>query len=162
MASIFHNLKNEKKCKAATGLTLEQFHALADIFSQYYKPKSGHQYSKPPVLTNPHEALFFVLHYLKAYPTLENMALYFDVDISTVCDYLKITKKCLKAALKAQDIFVSKVFKNQSDFDKAFEGVEDLIIDCTEIAIQRPENQKVQQEYYSGKKTTYGKSINDQ
>lgn len=90
------------------------------------------------------------------------MALYFDVDISTVCDYLKITKKCLKAALKAQDIFVSKVFKNQSDFDKAFEGVEDLIIDCTEIAIQRPENQKVQQEYYSGKKTTYGKSINDQ
>jgi hypothetical protein len=74
MASIFHNLKSEKKCKAATGLSLEQFNALAEVFSQYYKPKSGHQYSKPPVLTNSKEALFFVLHYLKAYPTLENMA----------------------------------------------------------------------------------------
>jgi hypothetical protein len=152
MASIFHNLKSEKKCKAATGLSLEQFNALAEVFSQYYKPKSGHQYSKPPVLTNSKEALFFVLHYLKAYPTLENMALYFDIDIRTVCDYLKITKKCLKAALQGQDVLVKQVFKNQSDFDKAFEGVEDLIVDCTEIPVQRPDNQDVQKEHYSGKK----------
>jgi hypothetical protein len=27
-------LRNEKKCKAATGLSLEQFKALADVFSQ--------------------------------------------------------------------------------------------------------------------------------
>nr|WP_250631270.1 transposase [Rhodoflexus caldus] len=116
---------------------------------------------KQPVFTNPKEALFFVLHYLKSYPTLENMALYFNVDIRTVSDYLKITKKSLKAALKAQDVFVNKVFKSQSDFDKAFEGVEDLIVDCTEIPIQRPDNQKEQQGYYSGKKTTYGKNVDD-
>ncbi len=161
MASIFYNLNNDKKCRAATGLTLEQFNALADVFNQYYKPKLGHQYSKPPVLTNSKEALFFVLHYLKAYPTLENMALYFNVDIRTVSDYLKITKKSLKAALKAQDVFVNKVFKNQSDFDKAFEGVEDLIMDCTEIPIQRPDNQEEQRGYYSGKKTTYSKNVDD-
>jgi hypothetical protein len=80
------------------------------------------------------------------------MALYFNVDIRTVCDYLKITKKCLKAALQAQDVFVKQVFKNQSDFDKAFEGVEDLIMDCTEISVQRPDNQDNQRELYSGKK----------
>lgn len=162
MASIFHNLKSDKKCKAATGLSLEQFNALADVFNQYYKPKSGHQYSKPPVLTNSKEALFFVLHYLKAYPTLENMALYFDIDISTVCDYLKITKKCLKAVLQEQEVFINQVFKNQSEFDKAFADVEDLIADCTEITVQRPDNQGTQKEHYSGKKTTYGKSINNQ
>ncbi|MCS7077538.1 MAG: hypothetical protein NZ455_12550 [Bacteroidia bacterium] len=46
---------------------------------------------------------------MKAYPTLESMALYFDTDMSTVCDYLKITKKSLKATLKAQGVFVSKI-----------------------------------------------------
>lgn len=154
MASIFHNLNSDKKCRAATGLSLEQFETLAEVFSRYYKPKSSNPYTtrRQPVFTNHKEALFLILHYLKSYPTLENMALYFDVDISTISDYLKITKKCLKASLKAQNVFVSKVFKSQSDFDKTFEGVEDLLIDCTEINIQRPDNQDTQQEYYSGKK----------
>ncbi|WP_250631768.1 transposase family protein [Rhodoflexus caldus] len=116
MASIFFNLNSDKKCKAATGLTLEQFEKLAEVFSQYYKPKSGNPYiKKQPVFTNPKEALFFVLHYLKSYPTLENMALYFNVDIRTVCDYLKITKKCLKAALQAQDVFIAVVGVCTSD-----------------------------------------------
>lgn len=57
------------------------------------------------------------------------------------------------ASVKTQDVFISS--KNQSDFDKAFEGVENLVIDCTEIA----ENQEKQWIYYSGKKrhtiTTY-------
>ncbi|MCS7017694.1 MAG: hypothetical protein RMJ87_07350 [Cytophagales bacterium] len=56
---------------------------------------------------------------------------------------MKITKKGLKAVFKAQNVFVGKVLKNQSAFDKAFEDVEDVIIDCTEIVVQLPENQTV-------------------
>jgi hypothetical protein len=58
-------------------------------------------------------------------------------------------------------ILGATVYKNQSDFDKAFEGVEDLIVDCTEIPVQRPDNQDVQKEHYSGKKTTYSKTTDD-
>jgi hypothetical protein len=67
--------------------------------------------------------------------------------VLTVCDYLKITKKYLKVALQGQDVFVKQVFKNQSDFDKAFGGVDDLIVDCTEIPVQRPDNQDIQRKF---------------
>lgn len=153
MASIFHNLRSDKKCRASTGLSLEQFDALADVFCKYYQARNSNPYTKvQPVFTDHKEALFLILHYLKSYPTLENMALYFDVDIRTIVNYLKLTKQALKATLKTQEVFVKRIFKSQSDFDQTFQDTEDLLIDCTEIAVQRPDNEEEQRQYYSGKK----------
>lgn len=44
------------------------------------------------------------------------------------------------------------LFQNQVDFEKAFEGVEDLFIDCTEIPVARADEYEKQEEFYSGKK----------
>ncbi len=102
MPSIYHNLRTEKQYKAATGLSIVQFTLLFGDFSKYYKPKSKNPYpnTPTPVLTDKREALFFILHYLKAYPTLENMGLYFSMDIKTVSNYIEYIKPALKAALK--------------------------------------------------------------
>jgi len=154
MSSIYHNVKNDKKCKAASGLSLAQFEELFLHFEKFYKPKQENPYpnTPKPVLTDKKEALFFILHYLKAYPTLENMGIYFDMDVKTVSNYLTYTKQCLKAALKEQDKLVSTLFDTQDDFDKVFENVGDIIIDCTEIPIQRPKDNDYQKFNYSGKK----------
>jgi hypothetical protein len=46
---------------------------------------------------------------------------------------------------------VFEIFKNQEEFDKAFEGIEELYIDGTEIPIERSVNQDIQKNEYSGK-----------
>ena len=73
--SIFNNLRTEKQYKAATGLTPHEFEHLFEYFQKYYRPKKENPFpnTPKPVLTDKKEALFFILHYLKAYPTLENI-----------------------------------------------------------------------------------------
>ena len=99
--NIYENLRTEKQYKATTALSIKEFDQLYGYFQKYYVPKSAnpHPGTSQPVLTDSREALFFVLHYLKAYPTLECMGLYFGMGVRTVSDYLKRTKACLRAAL---------------------------------------------------------------
>ena len=56
-----------------------------------YYPKTGNPYvkDKASVLTDKREALFFILHYYKSYPTLQNMGLYFGFSEFTVSQYLE-------------------------------------------------------------------------
>jgi hypothetical protein len=154
MPSIYYNTLSDKKIKAATGLTSDQFNKLAIHFEKHYIPKKANPWpnTKQPVLTDKKEALFFILHYLKAYPTLENMGLYFDMDIRTVSNYISYTKAALKAALKESDSLLPYIFRTQEEFDKAFEGIEDIIVDCTEIQVQRSKDSGFQEYMYSGKK----------
>ena len=93
------------------------------------------------VLTDRREALFFVLHYLKAYPTLECMGLYFGMSVQAVSDYLKRTKAYLRAALEEMDQMPPSLFASQQDFDQAFQGVDYLLIDATEVRVNRSKRQ---------------------
>jgi hypothetical protein len=156
MASIYYSLRTEKQYKASTGLKISDFNRLFLVFEKYYFPKKASPIKNtlPPLLTDKKEALFFILHYLKAYPTLENMGIYFEMDVRTVCDYIKRTKTALKAALIELDDYSYNIFDSQADFDKAFEGIEDIVIDCTEIPVQRPKDYDSQAYIYSGKKNS--------
>lgn len=156
MKSIFLNLRTEKQYKASTGLNKKQFNELLSVFEKYYQPKkkSPIKNTLPPVLTDKSEALFFVLHYLKSYPTLENMGIYFGMDVRTVSDYLTRTKAALRSSLLELKAICWTVFKGQEEFDKAFEGVEDIVFDCTEISVNRPKGYENQELVYSGKKNS--------
>ena len=100
--NVYHNLRTERQYKATTALSRKEFDHLYSYFQKYYvhKPANPHPGTPQPVLTDSREALFFVLHYLKAYPTLECMGLYFGIGVQTVSDYLKRTKACLRASLE--------------------------------------------------------------
>lgn len=152
--SIYHNALNQRQYKAATGLGKEQFEELFSIFGPLYTPKEGNPYynDKKPVLTDKREALFFILHYYKAYPTLQNLGLYFGFSEYTASTYLDLLKPLLKAALLRRSPIRSAVFRDQQDFDRAFEGVDEIYIDVTEVPVERPQNNELQQEKYSGKK----------
>jgi len=77
--SIYQNVRTDPQYKAATGLSRAAFDALYPWFARYYEPKKLNPYptSGSPVLTDKREALFFILHYYKAYPTLQNLGMYF-------------------------------------------------------------------------------------
>ena len=100
-SSIYQNAKKERQHKAATGLSLAEFDALYLLFTPFYEPKQTSSYlpSLSILLTDKSEALFFILHYLKSYPTLQNTGLYFGMSDASVSNCLARLKPCLKAAL---------------------------------------------------------------
>lgn len=136
-SSIYHNASADRQYKAATGLSVAQFDNLYAQFAPWYTPKAIPVYVEQiqPALTNKKEALVFILHYYKAYPTLQNLGLYFGVSDSTGSAYLELLKPCLKAALQQQGAENRVLAKNQSAFDKHVAGVTDLVIDVTEVPI---------------------------
>jgi hypothetical protein len=153
MATIFDNVQNEHQYLASTGLSKEDFKRLHKEFTLYYNPKPFNEIArKTPLLTNSEEALFFIVFYYKSYPTLQVLGLSFGFSNTSAFVYLDYVKPYLKRALAAQSGLVRRVFENQEDFDKAFEGVEDLFVDGSEIIIQRATDQKKQQADFSGKK----------
>lgn len=154
MSSIYHNLKSDKQYKASTGLNISEFEKLFFEFNKLYIPKTGNPYltDKLPVLTDKKEALFFILHYYKSYPTLQNMGLYFGFSEFTVSHYLDLLKPILKATLRKHVNIATVLFDSQENFNKTFSNVEEIFIDVTEIPIERPQNQVIQENKYSGKK----------
>ena len=154
--NIYKNTKTDKQYKASTGFSKEEFVSLFLIFEKLYFPKKKNIYKgvPKPALTNKREALFFILHYLKAYPTLVNMGIYFGFSESTASIYIELLKPILKAALLQSTTPVARNFGSQEEFDKAFEGVEDIIIDGVELNIQRPQDNDEQKAHYSGKKNS--------
>jgi hypothetical protein len=154
-SSIYHNARNERQYKAATGLSMSEFEALYQVFKNFYFPKKALPHMQSlPVLTDKKEALFFILHYYKAYPTLQNLGMYFGISDAGASHYLELLKPCLKAALQQQGVAAKRLFTGQQSFEQTFAGVTDLVIDVTEIPIERAKNQDVQQSQYSGKKNS--------
>ncbi len=155
-SSIYHNAVTDRQYKAATGLSLVEFTALYEHFALLYVPKTKPRYvgQVQPILTDKREALFFVLHYHKAYPTLQNMGMYFGISDAAASMYLELLKPCLQEALQQQKTENSLLAKNQEVVNEHFAGVTDLVIDVTEVPIERAANQQVQKDHYSGKKNS--------
>jgi hypothetical protein len=152
--TIYDNLKNEKQYKASTGLPKEKFDHLFSHFEKLYSSKISNPYlpDKQPVLTNKREALFFILHYLKSYPTLVNMGMYFGFSESAASNAIERIMPVLKLAFSQSGQAIRREFCDEKTFAKLFENVEDIFIDGFEIPTQRPDNEAIQKSTYSGKK----------
>jgi lysophospholipase L1-like esterase len=153
MFSIYTNLKNDRQYRAATGLDIDKFQALPEVFAKHFVAKKNSTIGgKITRFTEHGEALFFVLFYLKTYPTLQVLGLQFGISDTCAQGNLAYLMPFLKAALKAKNTLVSRIFESQESFAKAFEGVEGIFIDGTEFPIERADNEEVQEKTYSGKK----------
>ena len=81
------------------------------------------------------------------------LGLSFGMSRPSAGKYAGRLKPCLKSALKAEGVAPARLFRNQADFDKALDGVQEIIVDATEMPTQRPEDKEGQKERYSGKKS---------
>jgi len=102
MASIYYNLRTDRQYTAVTVWSKQQFEQLSVVFEPLYIPKTTNLFIEhnQPRLIDKQEALFFVLHYLKVYPSLENISLYFGFSQSTALGYLQLLIPLFKAALQ--------------------------------------------------------------
>lgn len=103
------------------------------------------------VFKRPEDGLFFILFYLKSYPTEEVLAGIFDMHQPQVSVWKKVLQLILENSFLEMKVLPSRENKKLNLLIKEM-GLTEIIIDATERQIQRPKDNDVQKEYYSGKK----------
>jgi hypothetical protein len=76
----------------------------------------------------------------------------FEVDRAQTCRWMHKFLPLLEKVLGKEAVLPVRQIKSVEEFIGLLGGVKDIFIDATERPIRRPGQDKVQKEYYSGKK----------
>jgi len=163
MHNIYSNVKTDRQYRATTGLSKKLFFKLSESYSKskkvYYANQAieqvlqakHHGYNN--ILKSEEEELFFILFYLKTYPSLDVLGLSFGMDSSVAYKNIERLLAILLFLLEDQEVLPFRSLPNKEELEKRFGQLSDLLIDGTEREIQRPDNEEEQKKYYSGKKS---------
>jgi hypothetical protein len=161
-----HVFKNQRLIKALTGVSEQEFNSLLPVFEQSVLEDSilrstatkrhfgGGAKGK---LTTIEHKLFFILVYIKTYPTFDFLGFVFSMHRSRAHrNTLKLTKS-LEKALGRKIVMPDKKISSMEEFLEKFPEAKDLFVDGVERPIQRPKDKKKQNKLYSGKKKRHTK-----
>ena len=100
------------------------------------------------------DKLLFVLYYYKTYPTFDVLGAQFDMVRSKANENLHKLSPILYDTLVELDLMPYRELETPEALRAALSGVDQLIIDATERACRRSQDDATQREHYSGKKKT--------
>jgi hypothetical protein len=159
---ITRALKNGRLLKAVTGVALLEFETLLTVFekvvwdSRYQKPrKRAPGGGRKGILASIQHKLFFLLCYLKVYPTYDLASLLWGADRSRVCRWVQNGLPLLEQTLGRALVLPQRRIGSMEEFLKAFPEAKDLFIDGTERRTQRPSKSRNLHRRYSGKKKAH-------
>jgi Helix-turn-helix of DDE superfamily endonuclease len=163
-------IRDERQMKALTGLSQAQFDHLLSVFRDLYQATqhttyeegvaSGTRRRKPGggsigKLPTMADKLMFVLYYYKTYPTFDVLGTQFDMVRSKAHENLHKLSPILYNTLVHLELMPYRELGTPDDLKVALQGLDRLIIDATERAYHRSQDDAKQREHYSGKKTAY-------
>src|SRR6516162_5803501 len=163
-------IRDERQMKALTGLSQTQFDSLLPVFSDIYRATqqqtyetgvaSGTRRRKPGggskvKLHTMVEQLQFVLSYYKTYPTFAVLGTQLAMARSKAHENLHKLSPILYDTLVHLELMPYRELATPEALQAALQGVDRLLIDATERAYHRPQDEAKQREHYSGKKTAY-------
>jgi hypothetical protein len=160
-------IRDDRQMKALTGLSQDQFHHLLPVFSDIYqvtqqkayedgltsatrvrKPGGGCK-GKLPTMA---DKLLFVLYYYKTYPTFDVLGTQFAMVRSKAHANLHKLSPILYDTLVHLELMPYREFATPEELKAALQGGDRLLIDATERAYHRSQDDAKQREHYSGKK----------
>jgi hypothetical protein len=158
-----HTRAGQGRFRALTGLPWQAFCCLLATFQASYaamrqeqaaaklrqRQVGGGRKSKLPTITH---KLYFILYYLKNYPTLEALGDHFQMATSQACRQVQQLLPVLLRALEQVAALPKREFASVEEIAAAFADQEELFIDATERARRRPQDEAEQKAHYSGKK----------
>jgi hypothetical protein len=160
-------IRDDRQRKALTGLSQAQFDYLLPVFSDIYQAtqqktyeegvESGTRTRKPgggskgklPTIA---EKLLCVLYYYKTYPTFDVLGTQFDMVRSKAHENLHKLSPIVYDTLVHLELMPYRELGTPDDLKAALHGMDRLIIDATERAYHRSQEDAKQREHYSGKK----------
>jgi len=162
-------IRDERQMKALTGLSQAQFDHLLSVFSALYQTpqqktyeagvESGTRRRKPGggskgKLPTMAEKLLFVLYYYKTYPTFDVLGTQFEMARSKANENLHKLSPILYDTLVHEALMPYRELGTPEDVKAALKGIDQVIIDATERAYRRSQDDAKQREHYSGKKNS--------
>lgn len=162
MININRILAKDRLLRAMTGLNRKAFEVLLEKFEKVYEQEEEKTGAMPRQrrkgggrkarLESMAEKLFYILFYLKCYPTFDLASALFDFDRSQAHRWVHKLQRILEKALGEKQVLPLRQINSVEEFLEKFPMVKKVIVDGTERAICRPKDEEKQRENYSGKK----------
>lgn len=161
---------NERKFVTLTSLSTIEFDYLLETFERellriYRKTTRGtvrlNTFKWRLELPSAAHHLFFVLTYLKENPTQEFQGAIFDLSQESVSTIIKDCLSALNETLRLKKLLPCSDGADYPNFLRALKErfaqnrnvtIQDNLMDCTEIEVQRPSDSGEQEDNFSGKK----------
>ena len=169
-------IRDARQMKALTGVSQAQFDFLLPVFTHVYEETEHKRYEdgvetgarsrKPGAgvkgkLPTMADKLLFVLYYYKTYPTFDVLGAQFYMVRSKANENLHKLSPILYDTLVKLALMPYRELKSPAPLREALEGVDQLIIDATERAYRRSQDDATQRAHYSGKKKAYAEEYGD-
>lgn len=154
-------LHTDRMCKALTGLTRREFTNLVADFSWNYHEFEAKRNpnrvrklggGRTPYLARIEDKLFYVLYYLKVYPTFDLASFQVGFARSHACEWLHVLLPILEQTMKRKFVLPQRQISSPEEFLRLYPEAREVFADGMERSIQRSKNKKKQQKNYSGKK----------
>src|SRR5712664_1135404 len=163
-------IRDDRQMKALTGLSQDRFDHLLPVFSDIYRKTQQQMYEegvesgtrrrhpgggskgKLPTMA---EKFQFVLYYYKTYLTFDVLGTQFEMARSKAHENLHKFSPILYDTLVSLDLMPYRELTTPEELKAALQGGDRLLIDATERAYHRSQDDATQREHYSGKKTAY-------
>src|ERR1700739_1659829 len=160
-------IRDDRQMKALTGLSQVQFDSLLPVFTDIYQAARQQTYEKGVAsgtrrrkpgggatgkLPTMAEKLQFVLSYYKTYPTFDVLGQQCAMARSKANEPLHKLSPVLYDTLVHLELMPYREFSTPDDFKAALPGIDPLIIDATDRAYRRSQDEVKQREHDSGKK----------
>ena len=161
-------IRDDRQMKALTGLSRAQFDSLLPVFRDIYQPtqqkayevgvESGTRRRQPGggskgKLPTMAEKLLVVRYYYQTYPTFDVLGTQFEMGRSKANENLHKLSPILYDTLGELELMPYRELGTPEAWKAAVQGGESVIIDATERASRRSQDDAKQREHYSGKKT---------
>lgn len=163
-------VRDDRHMRSLTGLSQSQFDQLLPTFATVYQEAQQEAYEKGMAagtrqrklgggakgkLPTISDKLLFVLYYYKTYPTFDVLGTQFDMARSKANKNLHKLSPILHTTLVHLEMMPHREFKTPEALKAALGSIDQIIIDATERAYRRSQDNTKQRAHYSGKKTPY-------
>jgi hypothetical protein len=157
------NEKHDRMIKALIGMDRSKFNTLAKAFASAYDAIQQERLLKGEIkqvpsggpkgyLATPEKQLFFVLYYLKTYPTFDVLGFHFGFSSGHAHDHLDALLPVLLRSLSDLGVLPARTPGTPEEFAQLIERYGDIAIDGLECPCVRPQDKPLQEARYSGKK----------
>jgi len=154
-------LKTPRQWSSAIGMQEVHFKELVKWFKAGYQAIYGLELNqvcknlnKPFIFDTYEDLLFFVLVKIKSAATNDMISLMFNITASTAQYNYSKGVAILEKALQLAGKLPARKFQDTAEFLDYVRGHDCLLIDVTEIQVERPQDKQEQEQVYSGKKNT--------
>jgi DDE superfamily endonuclease/Helix-turn-helix of DDE superfamily endonuclease len=155
-------MNDRRVLRALLGMCRSEFVALREVFVQALERQSlSKKRQRAPgggakgVLDDVDKKLFFVLFYLKVYPTFDVLGALFGKPRGRSCQAIHGYLPALETALGRKCVLPQRRIGSVEEFRQRFPQVKDVMLDGAERPMQRPKSARRNRRHYSGKKKSH-------